>query len=248
MKLYLFRLRTLLIAAGAAIAAAVAITAVSTAITAAGKDRELPIYSVKTDGSIALTFNCAWGNEDIDDILSTLSRYDCKATFFIVGDWAERFPESVQKIVSEGHEIGSHSYDHKDYTKLSGEVIEEDIAKADKAISDACGVTPHLLRVPSGAYNDDVIRACRKAGKKCIQWSVDSIDYSAASAEEIYERVMSKASDGSIILMHTGTQATAISLPRILDGLCGSYTLRTVSALTDFDSFTIDNTGMLIPD
>lgn len=248
MKLYFLRMKSIIIALSTIAAVASVVVAGKVTGTFSPSKKELPIYSVKTEGSVALTFNCAWGNEDIDDILSSLNRYNCKATFFIVGDWAEKFPESVQKIVSQGHEVGTHSYNHKDYTKLSSEQIKDDIGKADAAVSAACGITPVLLRVPSGAYNSDVIKTCREAGKTCIQWSVDSIDYNNASAEDIYNRVAQNVTDGSIILMHTGTASTAVALPRILDTLSGTYTLKKVSELTDYTGYSIDNTGMLIPD
>ena len=61
--------------------------------------REIPIYSVeRDDNKIALTFDCAWNDDDIDSILDTLDKYNCKATFFVVGDWAEKYSESLKKI------------------------------------------------------------------------------------------------------------------------------------------------------
>ena len=90
--------------------------------------REIPIYSVeRCDNKIALTFDCAWNDDDIDSILDTLDKYNCKATFFVVGDWAEKYSESLKKIYDRGHEIGNHSYNHADYTKMSAEAITADL-------------------------------------------------------------------------------------------------------------------------
>ena len=80
--------------------------------------REIPIYSVeRADNKIALTFDCAWNDDDVDSILDTLDEYGCKATFFVTGDWAEKYGDSLEKICQRGHEIGNHSYNHADYTK-----------------------------------------------------------------------------------------------------------------------------------
>ena len=76
-----------------------------TILTANGT-KELPIYQVQTEEKqIALTMNCAWNDEDISKILDTLAKYKIHITFFVVGDWVDRFPESVKKISDAGHEI-----------------------------------------------------------------------------------------------------------------------------------------------
>ncbi len=209
-------------------------------------NRNLPVYSVEvSEPKAAVTFNCAWGNEDIETILSTLERYEVKATFFIVGDWAEKYPESVKMIADAGHEIGGHSYNHKDYTKLPSDQITDDLRKNDEAIQKACGITPVLFRVPSGSYNNNVIEVIEASGKVCIQWSTDSIDYNDAEAEDIFKR-SSKLEKGGILLMHTGTKNTALALTRILDNLKGKYDLVKVSDLLYKDNFQVDATGKMI--
>ena len=116
--------------------------------------REIPIYSVeRCDNKIALTFDCAWNDDDIDSILDTLDKYNCKATFFVVGDWAEKYSESLKKIYDRGHEIGNHSYNHADYTKMSAEAITADLDKCDGIVESITGERPYLMRAPSGGYN-----------------------------------------------------------------------------------------------
>lgn len=243
-----FNIKKIMLGLGLVAAAGIVILSSSSQNTFGNSKKELPIYSVEKKNDIALTFNCAWGNEDIDSILNSLSQYHCKATFFIVGEWAQKYPESVKKIVGAGHEIGTHSYKHDDYTKMTASEIGEDIAKADNAIFNACGQRPILVRLPSGAYDNESIRTCNELGKKCIQWSVDSIDYNKSTPDEIYSRVSQKVTDGSIILMHTGTESTALTLPRLLDSLTGTYKLSTVSELISCDKYTINNDGKLIPE
>ena len=88
--------------------------------TVATPQRIIPIYSVRrSDNAISVTFDCAWGAQDIDNILSTLKKHNCKATFFVLGTWAEEYPDAIKKIVKEGHEIGNHSYNHTHYTTMT---------------------------------------------------------------------------------------------------------------------------------
>ncbi len=208
--------------------------------------RNLPIYSVqRDDSSVALTFNCAWGDEDIDRVLSALDKKDVKATFFLVGEWAEKYPEAAKKIADKGHELGGHSYNHKDYTKLSSDEVESDSIKTAGIIKSATGKDAMLVRAPSGAYNNNAIDVIEKAGFIPIQWSVDTIDYGEAEKESIIKRATGKTQPGDIILMHTGTKSTADALPEILENLCEKYTLCTVSELIYKENSYVDNAGKM---
>ena len=118
-------------------------------------DRQIPIYSVeRADNKIALTFDCAWNDDDIDEIISILKQNNCTATFFVTGKWAEAYSDSLNKLHRSGFEIGVHSYNHDDYTKMSSDEILADIEKTEKAIMRATGEKPSLVRTPSGAYNN----------------------------------------------------------------------------------------------
>ncbi len=206
--------------------------------------RYIPIYSVeRDDNKIALTFDCAWNDDDIDSILDTLDKHNCKATFFVLGSWAEKYGDSLKKISERGHEIGNHSYNHADYTKMGAADIQSDLEKADKIIAQITGNTPYLMRAPSGGYNNTVVTAAESMGKTYIQWSVDGIDYGEARAEDIYARSTQKTQAGDIILLHNGTKHTAEVLSAILDTLGKNYEFVTVSDLIYADNFIIDNAG-----
>ncbi len=209
--------------------------------------REVPIYSVeRDDNKIAVTFDCAWNDDDIDSILDTLDKYNCKATFFVVGDWAEKYAESLKKISDRGHEIGNHSYNHADYTKMTAEAITADLDTCDAAVEKITGKRPFLMRAPSGGYNDTVVQAAENSGRFYIQWSVDGIDYGDASAQAIYDRSVKKTKAGDIILLHNGTKHTAQVLPKILEALECKYEFATISELIYKDKYIIDNTGRQI--
>ena len=244
--MYYFKKSSLLVVFLCAVIFSVGIIASGVKTVFKSGRRNLPLYSVnRSDNSIALTFNCAWGGEDIKSILQSLEKYKVKATFFVVGEWAEKYPEELKAIAEAGHEIGGHSYNHKDYQSLSREEIKNDIQKTAVAVKESCGEDIKLIRVPSGSYNSDVISAIEEAGYIPIQWSVDSIDYGDADCEGIFLRATSKTRPGDIILMHTGTKNTAAALPRILDSLSGKYEFVTVSELMYKEDYYVDNDGKM---
>lgn len=245
MNFYVIKLRRLIIAALAVVAAFAVGFAVPRAVSVFEVNgREIPIYSVeRDDNKIALTFDCAWGDEDIDAILTTLDRYGAKATFFVTGDWAERCGESLSKIYEAGHEIGNHSYNHADYTKLGAEQIIADLEKADAIIEEITGEKPYLVRAPSGGYNNTVVKAIEQSGRQYVQWSVDGIDYGDAEAQSIYDRTVKKTEAGDIILLHNGTKNTANVLPKILEALECDYEFVKVSDLIYHENYILDNTG-----
>ena len=207
--------------------------------------KDIPIYSVDTqEKKVAITFNCAWDDKDIDTLLQILEGYNAKCTFFVVGQWCETYPESVKKLAGAGHEVMSHSDTHADMTQISNEQIQAEIQNSCDKIQAVTGVRPTLFRVPSGSYNSEVVRAIRDAGLECIQWNIDSIDWKKPGAETIVERVMGKVGNGSIVLFHSGAPDTPTALPQILGQLQKKgYEFVTVSSLIYPAPYTLDHEG-----
>ena len=95
------------------------VTTLPAYVTASAPQRQLPVYCVQRDYKVcSLTFDAAWGNEDTQQLIDILGRYHVKATFFVVGDWVEKYPESVKALSDAGHEVMSHS-DHHDHPRRS---------------------------------------------------------------------------------------------------------------------------------
>ena len=247
MKILSVRLKSVIITAIVIIivVSGIFFTAHTLSDTVSADVRMIPIYNVKTDeNKVAMTFNCAVGNSDIDEILSILKKYNVKATFFLLGSWANDYPEEVQKIYDAGHEIGNHSYSHNDMPSMSYEKILLDIQKCNETIRNITGCSPTLFRTPSGSYDNKTISAAENLGMITIQWDVDSIDWKNISADEILKRVTTKVQKGSIIQLHTGTDHTAEALPQILDFLRNeNFSAVTVSELIYQDNYSIDNNG-----
>lgn len=243
MKLFVIRARHIAAAAVVSVLAAFLIGVSAVGVFKTG-GREIPIYCVeRTDNKIALTFDCAWNDSDIPQICETLKNHNVRATFFLVGDWAQKYPESVRLLADSGHEIGNHSYNHAHYSKLSPREMTADMDKCDTVIKQITGTAPRLFRAPYGEYNNTVIRTCRESGRTYIQWSVDSIDYGGASREDIIKRCTQKTASGDILLLHNGTDNTAAALDEILSVLCERFEPVTVSELIYADGFEIDHTG-----
>ena len=207
-------------------------------------NREIPIYSVERDDNrIALTFNCAWSDGDIDRIIETLKKHNADATFFIVGEWAEKYPDSLRKLFDAGFEIGNHSYNHAHYNKMSKADILKDMEKGDSAIENVIGKKPYLFRAAYGEYNNDTVTACDESGRMYIQWSLDSIDYKAGSPDDILNRLLPHTKSGDIILLHSGTEHTADALDTLLSELSKKYTFSNISDMVYKENYKIDGTG-----
>ncbi len=207
--------------------------------------RELPIYSVQRDDKVvALSFDAAWGNEDTQTLIDILDRYQVHATFFVVGDWADRYPESVRALAQAGNEVMNHSSHHAHFSKLSETEILNDLNDCNARIEALTGVSPVLFRCPYGEYDDHVIRTVNSAGMTAIQWDVDSLDWKGLSADEISRRVLSRVQPGSIVLFHNAAEHTPEALPTILESLLADgYTVVPVSQLLLEGNYTIDHTG-----
>ena len=183
-------------------------------------DRPLPVYSVETDDKkLAVTFDAAWGADDTDELIAILKKHNAKATFFVTGQWAQKYPECVKAFDAEGHLIAGHSYNHTLYTKLNTQELSDDINLCNKIISSLTHKEPDILRVPSGDYNERVIKQIYAMNLYPIQWDVDSLDYTGITRDEIVKRVTDKVGNGSIILFHNGVENTPKALDRILTQL-----------------------------
>ena len=173
-----------------------------------------------------------------------LEKYNVRATFFVVGNWATQYPDTAQAIVDAGHEVMNHSNAHDHFNSLSADQIIADVTECNDKIEDITGVRPTLIRCPFGEYDDHVISALRSMGMEPIQWDVDSLDWKGISAGEIQNRVIKKVQPGSIVLFHNAAEHTPEALPGILDALISQgYEIVPISKLILTGDYTIDNTG-----
>ena len=216
--------------------------------TASVNNKLLPIYNVQTDtNKVALTMNCAWNADDIDQILKVLKQNNVKITFFLVGDWIDKFPEAEKKIYEDGHEIASHSNTHPHVNNLTYEENIEEIEKSNEKIEKITGQRTQIYRAPYGEYNNTVIQAAQDKGYYTIQWSLDTLDYTGLTGDEMWNRIQDKVKAGDIILTHNGTKHTADSLDMLIKNIKQKgFEIVTVSNLIYTENYTINNNGTQI--
>ncbi|MBC8588780.1 polysaccharide deacetylase family protein [Paratissierella segnis] len=168
---------------------------------------------------VAFACNVDWGNEYIPDMLQIFKDKDIKISFFPTGRWAKENPDLIKSIDADNHEIGNHGYNHVDYDKLSYDKNKEEILKAHNSIMDITGKSPKYFGPPSGAFNDETVKAAKDLGYKLVLWSIDTIDWREDSTKDvIINRVESKIHNSAIILIHP-TQETVKALPEIINFL-----------------------------
>ena len=184
----------------------------------ADKNRKLPIYCVDTkEKKIAISFDAAWGNDDTETLINILKEYNVPATFFVVGAWVDKYPESVKQLSDAGHQIQNHSNTHPYMSTLPLNQMLDEINTCNDKIEKITGNRPTLLRPPYGDYNNQLIEALASVNMHCIQWDVDSLDWKdTATPESICQRVTSKVKNGSIVLFHNDADHTPAALPNIL--------------------------------
>ena len=237
------------------IAAAAALVVTVTAVVAsvgvfAKTDRKLPIYCVQsTSKQVALSFDAAWGNDDTEKLIEILGRYNAKATFFVVGGWVDKYPQSVKQLNDAGFSVQNHSNTHPYLTKCSTAQIVEELRKCNEKIASVTGKTPKLHICPYGDYDNKVINAVESIDMYPIQWDVDSKDWMEnATVSSIIKNVMSKVTDGSIILFHNDAKHTPEALPSILEQLVAKgYTFVFIEDMIYKENYRIDHTGKQIP-
>lgn len=174
----------------------------------------------KTWGKIALTFDDGPDPANLPKILDTLKRYQAKATFFVIGNLAERNPDLLAKIVAAGHEVGNHSYSHPVLADLDRAGLQEEVKKSADLIERLTGKRPAVFRPPYGFVSNDLQEVVRAQGEKIVLWSnLGSWDFPERKPEELANLVGDFAFDGAIVMLHETMATTAEALPLILDRL-----------------------------
>jgi len=200
-------------------------------------DEENGIYchGVGCGMEIALTFDDGPDEVYTKEILDILDEYNVNATFFVIGKNAEKHPELLLKEVSEGHEVGNHTYSHPHLKTQSDASLLTELRAADKVIFDASGVNPTLFRPPEGKCGKCVMTAVKEMGYTIILWSVDTRDWECRPVNEIVRNVKKNVKPGSIILFHdyvAGKSSTPEALKVIIpDLLEQGYTFVTITEL-----------------
>lgn len=161
----------------AAATAAVAVTAVVTSVGTRAEEHKLPIYRVERgDNKIALTFDVAWENSNTQELIDILEANDARATFFVTGDWCDRYPDDVRMFYDAGNEIQNHSDQHPHVEGINVNDLINDTREASRKIASITGEEPTLYRAPYGEYDDSMLTTLEGMGMQVIQWDVEPVD------------------------------------------------------------------------
>lgn len=170
---------------------------------------------------IALTFDDGPHPGYTPKLLAILKQYKVKATFFVVGDMAEKYPDLVRAEIAAGHSVGNHTYHHVNLSKLPPEYIATEIKACGEVVRCITGKAPHLFRPPGGDYNKDVAEISTALDYTMVLWTDDPGDYASPGDHVINNRLLQRANNGGIILIHDGIKQTLNVLPGILKDLKG---------------------------
>lgn len=169
---------------------------------------------------VALTFDDGPDNNYTPKVLDILKREHVKATFFVVGTMAKRYPDSLKRIYDEGHVVANHSWNHPILSKMSPPAVLKQIEDTNNVVTSVIGKTPLLVRPPYGALNKKLESVIGKKGYKLIYWDVDTLDWNHQSPDKIMAIVKRELKPGSIILQHSAgaesIQSTVDVLPQLI--------------------------------
>lgn len=180
---------------------------------------------------LALTFDDG-PSADTDRLLNYFRQYGGKGTFFVIGNIIDNRPDTLRRAAEEGHEIGGHSWNHKQLTTLTDEEMYTQLTVTREEILSVAGVETNIMRPPYGAQNARLRAVAAECGIALVNWSVDTLDWKTRNADKVYDAVMSMASDGAIILCHDLHRTTVDAMERVIpDLIAQGYQLVTVSQL-----------------
>lgn len=184
---------------------------------------------------IALTFDDGFEPKESLQMLQSLKEKNVKATFFLKGIWIEKQKEIVNQIIADGHELGNHSQNHANFTKISLAQANLEIKNQENALKVYNYSPKPYFRFPYGARTPKILDMLHNQGYTSIMWDIDTEDW-LKDSNYVKKEAISKAHNGAIILMHLGKASTAKVLPDIIDGLRNKgFTLVTISQLLDAD-------------
>ena len=183
---------------------------------------------------VALTFDDG-PSQHTDRILNVLDRYGGRATFFVLGSRIGPYRDTVIRAADLGNEIANHGWTHTNLTRLMRGGIEWEITATSIVIASAVGYSPPIMRPAFGATNRNVRYVAEELGYSIINWNVDTMDWRYRCPNHIYNVIMNRAADGSVILLHDIHVTTADAMERVIPRLIEEgFQLVTVSELKEY--------------
>ncbi len=194
--------------------------------------KETDVRNYKQDQAekkVALTFDDGPNPEYTEVLLNGLKERGVKATFFLLGKEAEKYPEIVEDMYRDGHLIGNHSYEHVNLSSLSDEAAIAQVDKTNQAIYQITGEYPEYIRPPFGCWKSNLDY---KTTMIEVLWNVDPLDWKTSNTDEVVKRVKDSVEENDIILLHDASETSVQAALRIIDELeKEGYTFVTVEEI-----------------
>lgn len=173
---------------------------------------------------IYLTFDAGYEAGYTASILDTLAKHEVPAAFFLVGNYLEQEPELVQRMVSDGHTVGNHTYHHYDMSKLSDPAaFEKELKDLEAKFQSVTGQElPKYYRPPQGIYSEENLKMAQNLGYKTVFWSLAYVDWEQnkqPTAQQAFDKLLPRIHNGCILLLHSTSGTNC----EILDELLTKY-------------------------
>jgi peptidoglycan/xylan/chitin deacetylase (PgdA/CDA1 family) len=186
---------------------------------------------------IALTFDDGPHPGRTEELMSVLKEEGVPATFFIVGKMAVRYPDIVREMARQGHEVSNHTFSHPNLPRTKSPAVVNELTQTRAVIQQLTGQETYLYRPPGGDYSRRTVKAAAEAGYHMVLWDILTKDVNGATVEAMKKRILDHASDGSIVLMHSGVPNTVAMLPDVIADLrVKGYRFVTVSQILGLEN------------
>jgi len=168
-----------------------------------------------------LTFDAGYENGCTGKILDVLKDHHVPAAFFLVGNYIEKNPDLVRRMVEEGHIVGNHTMHHHDMSKLSDPAaFEKELTELEELFRSVTGKElPRYYRPPQGTYSEENLRMAQTLGYKTVFWSLAYVDWnndSQPTKEEAFAKLLPRTHNGAVVLLHSTSQTNAAILDELL--------------------------------
>lgn len=210
------------------------------------ENTQMPIHKVSTsEKKIALSFDVAWGQSNVKNILDMLEENEVKSTFFLVGSWIDDNNDLVKEMNEKGHDIGNHSNTHANMKELSEDDLVNELETTSEKIKNITGKKPEIYRPPFGAVDEESLKICEALGYKVVKWDVDSLDWKEIGPNHVIDKVLKDIEPGSIVLFHGNVSNSDQYLETIIKELRSEgYEIVPVSELIYDENYEVDSNGV----
>lgn len=170
---------------------------------------------------LAITFDMGYEKEGATPrILEVLAKHNVKGAFFLAGHWVKTQPELLKRLITEGHIVGNHTWNHPSLPDISPDKLTEEIMSWHRHVHQLTGYTAKYLRPPKGEFSRNSLEATKNLGYQSVFWSIAVVDWLPMSnPRQVYEGVVKHLHPGAIILLHGNSMDVVNQLDDIIAGI-----------------------------